>query len=351
MKRMFLLLLTIFCLPAAQMPPKPTMASLETLPIELKRIILNINSHYAPALNINALAKGILNLAGTNKTIRAQINNLQNIFTILNALPKPAAIYLVEKLGKLPVIQENMLTILQALPKSGAKYLAQALADTPGMKKNEVEKWLQSFELQNSQELSTAIFRAATPSDANFNAIKKILENPNIDINKPDGSGKTPLIFASIICYPEVVSSLLEAGAYPNTTDADGYTPLMSIRRNVPEVVKLLLSAGANVNAKNKKGETALMLFSISGYQEIVKLLLAAGAYVNEKDNKDGDTALMLASRDRHLNVVESLLAADADVNAKNKFGYTAFDKTREPAIIKLLEDAEKTQKEKAARK
>jgi hypothetical protein len=256
------------------------------LPVDLKREILKINSQYGVALNVDALAKGILNLAGTNKALRAQVNNLQNILAILNALPKSAAIYLVEKLGKLPVIQENMLAILQALPRSGAKSLSVALANTPGMQRPEVQEWLESIHLEGGKELCYAVLPryAVVPYAVRphipLQPFAEMLKNPNIDVNCKLGRDEhNALMLVSFVGDADKVAHLLAAGADLNARNVLGQTALIiaSGRWSI-ESLKLLLEAGSNVNATTRAGETALMVASKHGRLDAVKLLLEAGA-------------------------------------------------------------------------
>ena len=71
----------------------------------------------------------------------------------------------------------------------------------------------------------------------------------------------TPLMLASTFCAPDVVKTLLDAGAKVNDADIRGMTPIqfaVSSEAQNPAVVKLLLKAGADVNAKTSVGETAL---------------------------------------------------------------------------------------------
>ncbi len=290
MKRLWLLACTTFYLQSAQMPIKPPVASLESLPIDLKREMLRINALCGSTLNIDALAKGILNLAGTNTALRAQVNNFENIVTILNALPQSATIYLIEKLALLQVIQKNMLTILQMLPRSGAAYLGKALSRTPAIRQDDVKKWLQSISLENGQELYSEIAK----EHPDVTLIANFLKNPNINLN-----------FIGDL-RGSITTSLMRASQ-------DGKT----------EIVRMLLDAGANVNEKNEFGTTALMLASDNGHIEIVKLLLAHGALVNAATNSRG-TALMRASAGGHLEVAKLLVAAGADIYAKMNKGMTA---------------------------
>ena len=292
---------------------------LEALPTELRRIILNISAQFGGILNIDALAKSIFSLAGTNRTLRAQINNLPNMLAILNSLPKSAAIYLVEKLAKLPVIQENMLAILQTLPRSRAVYLSHVLRNNPGMQQNEVQEWLKTIKLERGQKLLEAV----EDENPDISTIARMLKNPNIIVDWRDRTGNAALTSAS----------------------TKGNT----------EIVKLLIDAGANVNETNNFGYPYFATAIGSGQLEIVKLYISAGANVNIRDNKR-QTPLMFATFEDtpNLAIIKLLLDSGADVNVTNVYRQTALDYARRRghlAVVKLLEDAEKVQKEKADRK
>jgi ankyrin repeat protein len=91
----------------------------------------------------------------------------------------------------------------------------------------------------------------------------------------------TPLMLAAPFCVPELVQTLLDAGAKVNAADIRGMTPIqlaVSSETQNPAVVKLLLKAGADVNAKSSVGETALDWAKKFGNTEVIALLTAAGA-------------------------------------------------------------------------
>ena len=91
----------------------------------------------------------------------------------------------------------------------------------------------------------------------------------------------TPLMLASIYCAPEMVKTLLDAGAKVNAADIRGMTPIqfaVSSETQNPAVVKLLLKAGAEVNAKSSAGETALDWAKKFGSKEVIAALTSAGA-------------------------------------------------------------------------
>ncbi len=111
------------------------------------------------------------------------------------------------------------------------------------------------------------------------------------------------------------VQELIHLGAFVNTVEGNGDTPLMLAAHygHLP-IVKYLLSCkvmlvngkktqGVLVNLTNKKGETALMLAAQSGNLAIVEALLSAGAKIECVD-LDKKTALMHAVENRHAEVV-----------------------------------------------
>jgi hypothetical protein len=327
MKKILLLLCTTFCLPALVPQSKASLGSLARLPAELKQHISQRLVQEGDALNIDALAKDILNLSHTSTTLRIQINNLHNMLIILNSLPRPAAIYLVEKLGQMPVIQENMLTILQSLPRAGAKLLEEALANTPAMQRTEVKEWLKGITLENGQELYDAMYA----DNLNLSQVVQLINNPNIDVNwKAPRGGGSVLLLASSLGNVTIARLLLEAGANINAQNTVGLSILMTaVVRNRMNMIQLLLKSGVNVNAQDKNGQTALALASIAAQPDMVRLLLSGGANPLILDNNK-ESAI-----ERTRNMIE--------LRPSKAIQYQE--------IIKLLEGAEKAQKEKVARK
>ncbi len=114
-----------------------------------------------------------------------------------------------------------------------------------------------------------------------------------VDVNGPDGSGRTPLMLAA---------------------DNEGFVP--------DDVMELLLNKGAQIDLQDPQGDTALIMAARAGSMSGVEYLVSKGAAVNLK-NKAGQTALTLA-RKIHENkklynaklvedrVVETLLKAGA---------------------------------------
>ena len=103
------------------------------------------------------------------------------------------------------------------------------------------------------------------------------------------------------------VQSLLDKGVSPNLKTEDGKTVLMlAAYLDYPDIAKLLIDKGADVNAKDSNGKTALMYAAEKGNIEMARLLLEKGADLNAADN-DGTTALLFAQENNQTAMAEFL--------------------------------------------
>lgn len=93
--------------------------------------------------------------------------------------------------------------------------------------------------------------------------------------------------------HAAVVRLLIGAGADPNTTDKDGFGPLMEAAWDA-SVARALIEHGANVNARSKKGGYTPLINAVG--PEVVRLLLASGGDPRVVDDK-GEDALTSAKR------------------------------------------------------
>ncbi|OKL63165.1 hypothetical protein UA08_01167 [Talaromyces atroroseus] len=80
-----------------------------------------------------------------------------------------------------------------------------------------------------------------------------------VDVNKPDEEGTVPLIYASCFGHQEVVSALLDAGAFVDKQDRNQWSALMWAMTNRHKTIaKVLLDHGASPDIKSSSGGTAL---------------------------------------------------------------------------------------------
>jgi uncharacterized protein len=103
--------------------------------------------------------------------------------------------------------------------------------------------------------------------------------NSGIDVNLKDKDGTTPLMWATVEGWPEVVKALLSKGAKIDVQDNRGWTALRwAVEKGWPKVIRVLLERGADVNVTAKDGSTAWTVASERGHHQIMELLKARGA-------------------------------------------------------------------------
>ena len=172
--------------------------------------------------------------------------------------------------------------------------------------------------------------------------LDKMLGQGGVDINEPDGLGRTALIAASARGHVASVAFLLASKANVELHDRGGFTALhRAAGEGHLNVVNLLLDHGADVNARSKGRQTPLHMPAGRGHTEVVRLLIDRGADVNAQD-ESLETPLMHAVEYPRLSTVEALLKAGARTDIKYEPGKTVYDLASTQSSYAML-DAYKT--------
>lgn len=200
-------------------------------------------------------------------------------------------------------------------------------------------------------------------------SVKFMLDQPNVDIEKPAMGMRTPLFLCAERAYVHIARELLRRGAYLHTSDADGITVLLACTvdpaiadspttgdtiRNlifwlqagadveVPDgqcqwrplhfaacgrygtgsaVVKLFLRYGANAVSKNRFDQTPLEIAVCHGNMEAIAVLVEAeGMHTSiPLDKADANILIAASVESRRIEIITALREAQRWVIIKSK--------------------------------
>lgn len=129
-----------------------------------------------------------------------------------------------------------------------------------------------------------------------------------------------PVTLACQLEDPKLLGILLQHGASPDATNADGWTGLHLTKSE--QLALLLLDSRANVNARIPGGATPLHRMSSQAIA-MAAALISRGAEVNARDDM-GRTPLIRAAAGGQAEFADLLLHHAANVNATDQFGASA---------------------------
>ena len=151
------------------------------------------------------------------------------------------------------------------------------------------EKFLRDIELNNMENFKLFLRNNGNDADFivnnknplthaaainNFEIVKYLLNETEIDIDTADGLGNTALILASEKGLLEVVNFLINKGANVNYQNKQGVTPAMKAAEgNNFFVVKLLLEKNVDLTISDFTGRTLREISENSRDKRILKLL------------------------------------------------------------------------------
>ena len=119
----------------------------------------------------------------------------------------------------------------------------------------------------------------------------RLILKSGADVNLGSRCLGTALLRAADCNHVDVVRLLLEFGAEVDRRDGSGRTPLIAACREGEEghdeVVRVLLDAGADVDANEETGKRALYYACAAGHTSTAKLLLDRGADASARHGRD----------------------------------------------------------------
>ncbi|XP_012352666.1 ankyrin repeat and SAM domain-containing protein 3 isoform X3 [Nomascus leucogenys] len=175
------------------------------------------------------------------------------------------------------------------------------------------------------EELDVPLDLHTAASIGQYEVVKECVQRRELDLNKKNGGGWTPLMYASYIGHDTIVHLLLEAGVSVNVPTPEGQTPLMLASSCGNEsIAYFLLQQGAELEMKDIQGWTALFHCTSAGHQHMVRFLLDSGANANVREPIYGFTPLMEAAAAGHEIIVQYFLNHGVKVDVRDHSGATA---------------------------
>lgn len=162
-------------------------------------------------------------------------------------------------------------------------------------------------------------------SIGHYECVRDIITRKEVDINRCNKGGWTPLMYACYIGHENILNVLLKAKADVNIRNHKGQTALMlaaSCGNN--QVVHYLSQNGAELEGQDYRGWTVLFHATYAGHHNIVKFLLERNANINARDPNTGMTPFLEAAAGGHEIIVQLFLQHAVSLNAKTYSGDTA---------------------------
>ena len=155
--------------------------------------------------------------------------------------------------------------------------------------------------------------------------VLKMIEQ-GVNVNVLNNNGQTALLLACLTAQEPYVKPLLEKGADPNISDANGFSSLIAAVYGhcSNQTLQEIITHKADLDFQDNRGRTALVLACLYRQQDSVRILLKTASNPNIADNK-GHTSLHAAvTGGCSKKIIHALINHGADVNATNKQNVTA---------------------------
>ena len=170
----------------------------------------------------------------------------------------------------------------------------------------------------------------------------KLLLDAKANTEVADETGATALSLAVRGGKISAVRQLLAAGANPNGTGGPDQQQMVPLHEAAnEEMVDALLNAGAYVNARDRQGFTALHYHARAGRVGIMRRLLAAKADVDALDKNNRSPLFMIGQRGDCLGALNAMIEGGANLDLidreQNTFIHLVCARAEDPRVFELL--------------
>ena len=117
----------------------------------------------------------------------------------------------------------------------------------------------------------------------------------------------------------QIIMLLVDEGADVNKLDFHNYSPLhYAVIWGWVDIVEFLIEKGANIEQIDIVGDNCLMLACKHNHLDVVEYLVENTSIQINARNSEGNTALFISINNNNIDIAECLLSYDADPNAVN---------------------------------
>jgi uncharacterized protein len=184
------------------------------------------------------------------------------------------------------------MTMMEAITKGDRARVAELLTDDPAAASERTPEGISLIVLAMyhrqpdiasliaSQREDLDVFEACCIGD--LDRIRELLVASPDSVNSYSPDGFTPLALAAYFGHPEVVETLLAAGANPNIQAQNSMkvAPIhAAVAARNTRTVEILLRNGADANLQQQQGFTPMQAAVQNGDQAIIDLLKNHGAH------------------------------------------------------------------------
>ena len=181
------------------------------------------------------------------------------------------------------------------------------------------------------------------------NCTNFLLNSDNLDLDKKNKDGNTPLHMAALQGDPTLTFRLIKLGSVTNLTNNVGDTVLHSaVRSGNSATVSVVLSQGASVMTKNSLGETPLhsAIMAPEKNLTVIRVLVSMGSDLLTKNNNDSTLIKSLQLFNNTKKNAEIRTFIQNEIYNSNKENYMELVKANPELSIVQAVDKETGEKE-----